>query len=189
MFQVLSRSFRRPFATQCFPFALDLQNLPLLNFKTGNLERLPYEHSLACMPRATALRNPLHAGDRSGIHFCYGWQIPWALAPYQYTHVPKQMGVNFTRGAFGRHHRGGDACPPAIEVPRQMFVIRAVKLRNSSFSLRVQVVEKNSSAACTTYNIIFPSEVNLPNKTPTSKVATVLHSVPSSVPPPCRQSH
>ena len=26
---------------QCFPFALDLQNLPLLNFKTGNLERLP----------------------------------------------------------------------------------------------------------------------------------------------------
>ena len=38
MFQVLSRSFRRPFAMQCFPFALDLQNLPLLNFKTGNLD-------------------------------------------------------------------------------------------------------------------------------------------------------
>ena len=52
MYALCFKSFRRPFAMQCFPFALDLQNLPLFDFKTGNLERLPIDGlSLSVKPR------------------------------------------------------------------------------------------------------------------------------------------
>ena len=61
MYSLCFKSFRVPFAMQCFPFALNLQNLPLLNFKTGNLERLPIDVLLV----ATLKRRHIHIASRS----------------------------------------------------------------------------------------------------------------------------